>query len=78
MSKEAAFNKFINNFLRQKLFDYNVNNNNEKSNSDEKRVQEITIEADFRKNRMQEIKFIIIEVISEFFLSTEIIHASKS
>ena len=77
MSKEIEFDKFINNFLRQKLSDYNVNNNSEKSNFDEKRVEENIIKTDLKENRMQKVKLIIIEMILKFFFSTEIIHASK-
>ena len=75
MSKKAEFDKFINNLLRQKFFDHNVNNNSEKNNSNEKRVKENTIEANLKKDRMQKVKLIIIELISEFFLSIKIIHA---
>ena len=47
------------------------------NNSDKKRVKKYIIKADLKENWMQKIKFIIIEMISESFLSTEIIYVLK-
>ena len=76
-SKKSKIDKLINDLLRQNLSDHNVSNDSEKNNPDEKRVKENTIEANFWKNQMQEVKLIIIKKISEPRLSIENIHVSK-
>ena len=75
--EKLKINKLINSFFRQDFSDHNINNNNKKSNSDEKRVKKNTFEINFWKNQMQEIKFIIIKKILKFRFSIENIHVLK-